>query len=45
MKKNAEVDNTKAIDAVMGMYNLNEHGDCYSKTSGTLWYLIDDIRY
>ena len=29
--------NAKGIDAVMPMYNLIEHSDNYSKTSGNLW--------
>ena len=29
--------NAKDIDAVMPMYNLTEHSDSYSKTSGNLW--------
>ena len=29
--------NAKGIDAVMLMYNLIEHSDNYSKTSGNLW--------
>ena len=36
-------DNAKDIDIVMPMYNLTEHSDNYSKTSGSLWqYHKDD---
>ena len=34
---NTQVDNTESIDIVMPMYNLKEHSDNYSKTSGSLW--------
>ena len=34
---NTQVDNAKDIDIVMPMYNLIEHSDNYSKTSGSLW--------
>ena len=34
---NAEIDNAKNVDIVMPMYNLIEHCDNYSKTSGSLW--------
>ena len=34
---NTQVDNAKDIDIVMPMYNLIEHRDNYSKTSGRLW--------
>ena len=31
------MDNATDIDIVMPMYNLIEHSDNYSKTSGSLW--------
>ena len=34
---NTQLDNTKYIDVVMTMYNLIEHSNNYSKTSGSLW--------
>ena len=34
---NTEIDNAKDIHIVMPMYNLVEHSDNYSKTSGSLW--------
>ena len=34
---NTQVDNAESIDIVMPMYNLKEHSDNYSKTSGSLW--------
>ena len=34
---NTQVDNAKDIDIVMPMYNLIEHSDSYSKTSGSFW--------
>ena len=34
---NTETDNAKNIDIAMSMYNLIEHSDNYSKTSGSLW--------
>ena len=34
---NIQVDKAKDIDGVMPMYNLIEHSDVYSKTSGNLW--------
>ena len=40
---NTEIDNAKDIDIVMPMYNLTEHNDIYSKTSGSFWqYYKDD---
>ena len=33
---NTQIDNVKDIDIVMSMYNLMEHSDNFSKTSGTL---------
>ena len=40
---NKQVDNAKDIDIVMPMYNLIEHIDNYSKTSGSLWQYCKDI--
>ena len=40
---NTQVDNVKDIDIVMPMYNLIEHSDTYSKTSGRLWQYCKDI--
>ena len=40
---NTQVDNVKEIDIVMPMYNLIEHSDNYSKTSGNLWQYCKDI--
>ena len=34
---NTQLDNAKDIDIVRSMYNLIEHSDNYSKTSGSLW--------
>ena len=34
---NTQLDNTKYIALVMTMYNLIEHSNNYSKTSGSLW--------
>ena len=40
---NTDIDNAQDIDIVMGMYNLIEYSDNYSKTSGSLWqYYKDD---
>ena len=40
---NIDIDNAHDIDIVMPMYNLTEHSDNYSKTSGSLWqYYKDD---
>ena len=39
---NTEIDNAKNIDIVMPMYNLIEHGDNSSKTSGSLWQYYKD---
>ena len=36
------MDNAKEIDLVMPMYNLIEHSDNYSKTSGGLWQYYRD---
>ena len=38
-----QVDNAKAIDIVMPMYNLIEYIDHYSKISGSLWQYCKDI--
>ena len=40
---NTQVDNTKDIDIGMHMYNLIEHSDNCSKTSGSLWGYCKDI--
>ena len=40
---NTQIDNGKDIDIVMPMYNLIEHTDNYSKTSGSLWQYCKDI--
>ena len=40
---NTDIDNAKDIDIVMPMYNLIEHSDNYSKTSGSLWEYTKDI--
>ena len=40
---NTQADNGKGIDIVMSMYNLIEHSDNYSKTSGSLWKYCKDI--
>ena len=40
---NTQVDNAKDIDTVVPMYNLIEHSDNYSKTSGSLWKYCEDI--
>ena len=40
---NTQVDNAKAIDIVMQMYNLIEYSDDYSETSGSLWQYYKDI--
>ena len=37
------VDNAKYIDIVTPMYNLIEHSDNYSKTSGRLWQYCKEI--
>ena len=41
---NTDIDNAKDIDIVMPMYNLIEHSDNYSKTSGSLWEYTKDIH-
>ena len=40
---NTQVDNAKDIDIVISMYNLIEHSDSYSRTSGSLWQYCKDI--
>ena len=40
---NTQVDNAKDIDTVVPIYNLIEHSDNYSKTSGSLWKYCEDI--
>ena len=40
---NTQVHNAKNIDIVMPMYNLTEHIDNCSKTSGSLWQYCKDI--
>ena len=40
---NTQIDNAEYIDIVMPMYNLIEHSDNYSKTSGSLWQYCKDI--
>ena len=40
---NTQVDNSKDIDIVMPMYNLNEYSDNYAKPSGSLWQYCKDI--
>ena len=39
---NTQIDDAKDMDIVMTMYNLIEHSDNYSKTSGSLWYYCRD---
>ena len=40
---NTQVDNAKDIDIVMPIYNLIEHSDSYSKTSGSFWQYCNYI--
>ena len=40
---NTQIDNAKYIDIVILMYNLIEHSNNYSKTSGRLWKYCKDI--
>ena len=40
---NTQIDNAEYIDIVMPMYNLIEHRDNYSKTSGSLWQYCKEI--
>ena len=39
---NTDIDTAQDIDIVMPMYNLIEHSDNYSKTSGGLWKYYKD---
>ena len=39
---NTQIDNAKYIDMIMPMYNLIQHSDNYSKTSGRLWQYYRD---
>ena len=39
---NIQIHNAEDIDVVMSMYNLIEHSDNYSKTSGSLWQQYRD---
>ena len=39
---NTQIDHCKDTDIVMPMYNLIEHSDNYSKTSGSLWQYYRD---
>ena len=40
------IDNIEDLDIVMPMYNLLEHSNNYSMTSGSLWnYYRDEINY
>ena len=39
---NTEIDNVKDIHIVMPMYNLIEHSNNYSKTSGSFWQYYKD---
>ena len=40
---NAEIDNAQYSDKKMPMYNLIEHSDNYSETSGSLWQYCKEI--
>ena len=40
---NTQIDNAESIDIVMAMYNLIEHSDNCSKTSGSLWQYCKEI--
>ena len=40
---NIQIDNAKAIDIVMPIYNLIEYSDNYAKTTGSLWQYCKDI--
>ena len=40
---NTQTDNAEYIDIIMPMYNLIEHSDNYSKTSGSLWQYCKEI--
>ena len=37
---NTQLDNAKDLDGVIPMYNLIEHSDNYSKTSGSLYQIM-----
>ena len=42
---NTLIDNAEDLDIVMQMYNLLEHSDNYSVTSGSLWnYYRDEVN-
>ena len=39
------IDNTEGLDIAMSRYNLLEHSDNYSMTSGSLWnYYRDEVN-
>ena len=40
---NTQINNAEYIGIVMPMYNLIEHSDNYSKTSGSLWQYSKNI--
>ena len=40
---NTQIDNTKNIDIVVQMYKLIKYNNSYSKTSGSLWLMIQMI--
>ena len=40
---NTQIDNAEYIDILMPIYNLIEHSDNYSKTSGSLWQYCKEI--
>ena len=40
---NTQIDDTEYIDVIMPMYNLIEHSDNYSKTSGSLWQYCTEV--
>ena len=40
---NTQIDNAEYIDVVMPMYNIIEHSDNYSLTSGSLWQYCKEI--
>ena len=42
---NTDIDSAQDIGIVMPMYNLIEHNDKYSKTSGSLWQYYKDDRH
>ena len=39
---NTQADDTETVDVVISMYNLIEHSDAYSKTTGSLWQYNKD---